>query len=130
MYSSDTGFFRVAPQSRAAVASPNGPWLESTISELTIKQGDNATIPVRVHGGDDINEMPLVVNIATGIKCNLGNPVTLPVRNGIASVPLTATDKLPIGTFYVTVAQTWRSDIRIGMPGPCTSAIPIHVKPR
>jgi len=127
---SDTGFFRVAPQSRVAVAKSQGPWLESTINELTIKQGEKTTIPVRVHGASDLKEMPLVVNLANSIKCNIGTPANYPIKDGIATVPLVDTANLPIGIFAVTVAQTWRSDIRIGMPGPCTPIIKLIVRPK
>ncbi len=129
-YTSDTGFFRVSPQSRAAVAKPKGPWLESTLEELTVRQGENSTIPVRVHGDPAIMEIPLVVNLAESIQCNLGTPATIPVKDGIAKVPLVDTARLPVGTFAITVAQTWRSDIRIGMPGPCTRIIRLHVEPK
>lgn len=127
-YTSDTGFFRITQQARAAVANPNGPWLEATIDELTIKQGEETSIPVRIHGAENLKEIPLVVNLAESIKCNLGTPTTVPINDGIARVPLVDTARLPIGTFAITVAQTWRSDIRVGMPGPCTSIIKLRVR--
>ena len=94
------------------------------------QQGENATIPVRVHGAAELKEIPLVVNLAKGIQCNVGTPTTLPIKNGIAEVPLVNTGELPIGTWAIMVAQSWRSDIRVGMPGPCTSIIQLHVQPK
>lgn len=130
LYTSDMGFFRVASQSRAAVAESKGPWLETMVSELTIKQGEETTIPVRIHSEAEVSEMPLVVNLAEGIRCNLGTPGPVPVKDGIAHVPLVDTARLPVGDLAITVAQTWRSDIRVGMPGPCTSIIRLHVQPK
>lgn len=126
---SDTGFFRVAPQAYTTVAKPRDLWLESMIKELTITQGETAKIPVRVHGAANAKEVPLVVNLAEGIKCNLGTPVNIPLsKDGIVNVPLVNTSKIPVGTFAITVAQTWRSDIRVGAPGPCTPIIQLHVR--
>ena len=130
-YTSDTGFFRVTPVSRAAVAKARGPWLESMVDEVTITQGEDTTIPVRIHGAKpDLKEMPLVVNLGYSIKCNHGPPVTLPIKDGVCQVPLVQTSELPIGELFITVAQTWRSDIRIGMPGPCTRIIKLNVQPK
>jgi hypothetical protein len=128
-YTSDTGFFRVTPVTRAAVATPQGPWLEAKTNELSIKAGENATIPVRVHESGSDKELSLVVNIATiGVACSHGTPVTVPIRDGVAEVPLTMTGQLPPGTLGLVVARAWRSDVRIGMPGPCTTIIRLNVQ--
>jgi hypothetical protein len=74
--------------------------------------------------------MPLVVNLATaGVACNLGTPKNLPIQDGLVAVPITLVPEIPPGTYGITVAQTWRSDIRIGMPGPCTRLIKLTVLP-
>jgi hypothetical protein len=128
-YTSDTGFFRVTPVARAAVAKPQCPWLESMIDELSIKAGENTKIPVRIHGAGEEKELSLVVNIATaGVACSHGTPVTVPIRDGVAEVPLVMTQQLPPGTLGLVVARAWRSDVRIGMPGPCTSIIRLNVQ--
>lgn len=129
-YTSDTGFFRASPISRVAVAKAQGPWLEASAGELTGRPGDTLNIPVRVHNAKDLKEMPTVVNLATnGVACGLNAPRTLPIQEGMVLVPLTLPAEMPIGKFGVTVAQTWRSDIRVGMPGPCTALIPLTVVP-
>ena len=38
-YTTDTGFFRASPLSRAAVAKPQGPWLEAVTNEIAIVRG-------------------------------------------------------------------------------------------
>lgn len=131
MYTSDTGFFRASPISRAAVAKPQGPWLEPMTNELKMTPGGTTTITVRVHGAPDLKEMPTVVNLATnGVACGLMTPQNLPITDGKITVPFKLPDEMPIGQFGVTVAQTWRGDIRIGMPGPCTPLIPLTVIPK
>ena len=133
-YTSDTGFFRVSPVSRVAVAKSQGPWLEAITSEITIPAGGAATIPVKVLGAGDVKEMPIVVNIATaGVAGVLTTPQNLPIKlsedgkTGVVEVPIKLAPEIYPGTYGITIAQTWRSDIRIGMPGPCTSLIKLTV---
>ena len=133
-YTSDTGFFRVSPQSRVAIAKSQGPWLEAIVLEITIAAGGNATIPVKVLGAGDVKELPIVVNIATaGVACVLTTPQNLPIKpsedgkTGVVEVPIKLPPEIHPGTYGITIAQTWRSDIRIGMPGPCTPLIKLTV---
>ncbi|MEK6259521.1 MAG: PPC domain-containing protein [Planctomycetota bacterium] len=135
-YTSDTGFFRVSPQSRVAVAKSQGPWLEAIAPEITITAGGNATIRVKVLGAGDGKEMPIVVNIATaGVACVLTTPQNLMIKpsedgkTGVVEVPIKLAPEIYPGTYGITIAQTWRSDIRIGMPGPCTPLIKLTVVP-
>ena len=135
-YTSDTGFFRVSPQSRVAVAKSQGPWLEAITPEITITAEGNATIPAKVLGAGEVKEMPIVVNIATaGVACVLTTPQNLTIKRsedgktGVVEVPIKLPPELPPGTYGITIAQTWRSDIRIGMPGPCTPLIKLTVVP-
>ncbi|MDB5391319.1 MAG: peptidase domain protein [Planctomycetaceae bacterium] len=129
-YSSDTGFFRASPISRVTIAKSQGPWLEAVTSEISIPQGGSGNVIVKVHGAGDVKEMPIVVNLATaGVACGLTTPRNLPIVNGQVEVPLRLPAEVLPGTYGVTVAQTWRSDIRIGMPGPCTRLIKMTVVP-
>lgn len=129
-YTSDTGFFRASPVSRVAVARSQGPWLESVTPALSIQTGGSGSVVVKVHGAGDFKQMPLVVNLATaGVACGLTTPQNLPIIDGQVTVPIKLGPEVPPGVFSIVVAQTWRSDIRIGMPGPCTSAIPLTVLP-
>ena len=128
-YTSDTGFFRITPVSRAVVAKPQGPWLSATSREFTVSAGGTLDIPVQVHGPDVEASIALVTNAGMiNVGCGLNAPRTVAVEGGIAKLPLTVSnDQMPPGSYDVVVARSWRSDIRIGMPGPCTPPIRIHV---
>jgi hypothetical protein len=127
-YTSDTGFFRVSPQSRAAIAKPQGPWLESLTKEINLTPGGSGVIAVKIHNAGDLPNIPLVVNLATaGVACALDPPQKLSIQNGTAQVPLKLPPEMQPGTYSVVVAQSWRSDIRIGMPGPCTPLVKLVV---
>ncbi len=130
-YSSDTGFFRATPLSRAAVAKAQGPWLEAITKSLEVPRGGSGKIRVKVHGAPaDLKEMSIAVSIATaGVACSLQTPRTLPLVDGQVEVPLTLVPELPPGDFSIVAAQAWRSDIRTGMPGPCTELINLKVVP-
>lgn len=129
-YTSDTGFFRASPVSRVAVAKSQGPWLEAVTQEISIAQGGSGTITVKAHGAADLKVMPIVVNLATfGVAAGLTTPQNLPITDGRVDVPLKIPPEIYPGTYGITVAQSWRSDIRIGMPGPCTSLIKLTVLP-
>lgn len=131
-YSSDIGFFRASQHSRAAVAKPQGPWLDlANVSEIKLKLGQTAILPVRVFGAAaDLQEMPLVINLATnGVACGLVTPQIIPIKNGIAEIPVKIPNGMPPGTFRIVAAQTWGADIRVGMPGPCTPPIKMVVEP-
>ena len=130
-YTSDTGFFRASPRSRVAVAKSVGPWLETDVREIKLAPGENSTITVNVRGAaGDLKAMPLVVNLATaGVACGLGTPQTIPIVGGKVEMPLKVPAEIAPGTYGIVVAQSWRSDIRIGMPGTCTPLIKLIVEP-
>ena len=130
-YTSDTGFFRASPVSRVAVAKPQGPWLEAITPELTLPQAGKGVLQVRVHNAGETKDMPVVVSLAgNGVACGLTTPQNIPIKDGIVSVPVSLPAELPVGTFGITVAQTWRNDIRVGMPGPCTCLLKLTVLPK
>ncbi len=83
---------------------------------------------MKILNAGDAKEMPITVSLATaGVACGLATPQNLPIHDGLVEVPLKLPPELPPGTYGVTVAQTWRNDIRIGMPGPCTPLINVTV---
>lgn len=129
-YTSDTGFFRASPVSRVAVARPQGPWLEAITQHCTLSPGESTSLQVRVHGAGEVKEMPVTISLVTnGVASGLATPRNIPIKDGIVTVPFTLPKETPIGVFGITVAQTWRNDIRVGMPGPCTALIPMTVTP-
>lgn len=131
-FTSDIGFFRTSQQTRAVVAKSPGPWLEAITSEVKLKPGETGIVQVKVHGAAaDLKEMSLIINLATnGVACGLTTPQNIPIKDGIAEVPLKLPAEMPIGRFGIVAAQSWRSDIRTGMPGPCTSLIRMTVLPK
>lgn len=129
-FTSDTGFFRASPFSRVAVTKPQGPWLEPVTQQISITQHGTGTLTVKVNGAGDLKQMPIVVNLAGfGVACVLTTPQNLPIIDGQIEVPIKLPEDMFPGIYGITVAQTWRSDIRIGMPGPCTPLIPLTVTP-
>jgi hypothetical protein len=129
-YSSDTGFFRATPISRAAVTKPHGVILKLAGESTEAIVGKKTEIPVLVTGVADGMPISLSVNYAsTGVACGHETPQTITVKDGKAMLPFTVTDQMPPGTYNVCVCLAWRSDIRIGMPGPCTPLFPLKVLP-
>ena len=131
-YSSDIGYFRASQQTRAAVAKPQGPWLDlANVTEIKLNPGGTVTLPIKVFGAAaDLKAMPLVINLATnGVACGLVTPQNVTIKDGIAEVTIKIPAEMPIGTFSIVAAQTWGSDIRVGMPGPCTPPIRMVVEP-
>lgn len=126
-YSSDTGFFRVSPQARAAVTLPHGPRLEAMANELTVTQGESGKLSVRLHGFNEPMQTT-VVNLSTnGVSSTLGTPQALAVKDGIVEVSV-STENLHAGTHCIVVSGRWGADIRGGMPGPCSQIVRLHVK--
>ena len=83
-----------------------------------------------MHGAGDVQEMPITVSLVTnGVASGLATPRNIPIKNGIVTVPFTLPAETPVGEFGITIAQTWRNDIRVGMPGPCTALIKMTVIP-
>ncbi|MCC7424662.1 MAG: pre-peptidase C-terminal domain-containing protein [Planctomycetaceae bacterium] len=130
-YTTDIGFFRISPQSRVAVARPQGPWLEAITTEITGKPGETVRAQVRVHNAENLKEMPIVVSMATvGVACGFVAPKNTPIIDGKCDVAVLIPNEMPVGTFYCTIAQTWRSDVRTGVPGPCTPLLKLTVQPK
>lgn len=130
-YSSDIGFFRVAPVARAIVCTPRWSWLSAPGVSLSGKAGDVLEIPLVVHEQEKKEEgVNLVINLATaGVACALNPPGVVPIREGKTSVTLKIPAELPPGPYGITVARSWQSDIRAGMPAPSTPLIPLRVLP-
>ncbi len=96
--------------------------------EATI--GKKMEIPVLVTGVADGMPINLSVNYAsTGVACGHETPQVLTVKDGKVLLPFTVSDQLPSGTYNICVCLAWRSDIRVGMPGPCTPLFPLKVLP-
>jgi len=57
----------------------------------------------------------------------MGPPQTVALRDGKGVLPVKIDPQLPPGRYGITVGLRWRSDIRIGMPGPATRLIVLDV---
>jgi hypothetical protein len=126
----DRTFCRWSMQSRAIVALPRGPHLETDVTTLHVVEGSNADLPVRLVGGAVDGKWSLVANLArNSFQCVLGVPQAVNVAGGRAMFPLN-TEKLPPGIHSVVVARAWASEVRKGMPGPCTPIVQVHVAPK
>lgn len=127
-YTSDTGFFRITPVGRAVVAQPQTPWLSTTTSTLTVEPNGTFTVPVKVHSTNPIDMLDLTADLATsGVATAMSPPQAIAVKDGVAQLPIKLADHIKPGQYDITVALRWRSDIRIGMPGPCTPLIKLNV---
>lgn len=130
-YTSDTGFFRVSPASRVAVARKQGATLSTDTSDFTMTLGETLKIPVRVADAGDAKEISLTANVCSnGVASNWGSPASITIAEGIATYPLQVPEGATAGNYSLVIARTWRSDIRVGMPGPCTQAIRLTVLPK
>lgn len=126
--------FRISSQARSVVAPRNGPWLEVESGELALsaKPGDEVKVPLVIHypPGSEGAEVGVVANriAAAHHKYDLNAPVTL--KPGVQQTMLTV--KIPASakgeTVEFLVARAWRSDVRAGLPGPCTQLIRVDLK--
>lgn len=129
-YTSDTGFFRLSPAARAVVTLPQGPSLTTSAKDLSAAAGQMVNIPVNVSGGGAITQLDLTADMATaGVATALCVPQSVTIRDGQGVLPLKVPEHFRPGRYGITVSLRWRSDIRIGMPGPCTSLIRLDVTP-
>ncbi len=122
----DRQFCRVSSKLRAAVAQDLGLRLASEKSELSVVQGQNAELAVKVEPAT-FTQLPVSVNLAgPSFKCNLGVPQTLPLKAGVVTVPITC-EKFTPGIYPIVVSLAWTSETRKGMPGPCTKVVLLRV---
>jgi hypothetical protein len=127
-YTSDTGFFRITPVGRAVVAQPQTPWLSTTTSTFTVEPLGTFIVPVEVHSANPLDTLDLTADLATsGVATALSPPQAIAVKDGVALLPIKLADHIKPGQYDITVGLRWRSDIRIGMPGPCTPLIKLNV---
>ncbi|MBL8825782.1 MAG: hypothetical protein JNM18_02265, partial [Planctomycetaceae bacterium] len=118
---------RWSAASRAAVALPQGPYLETAVERLTVVEGQDAELPVRLVGDNVDGKWSLIACHSTnGVAFGLGVQQEVTIRDGQAIFPL-STQRLPVGTHSIVVARAYRSDIRINLPGPCTPIVLVDV---
>ena len=130
-YSSDVGLFRMTPVARAAVAKAQTPWLSTDVKEISVPLKGKFDIPVTIHNAGDLKTIELTAQMATsGVACALSPPQAVAIDGGKAVLPVTLPENITYpGAYGITVALRWGSDIRGGMPGPCTQLIRMNVLP-
>ena len=130
-FTSDTGFFRLRPVSRAVVARPQGPTLAAEALEITMTLGGTAQIPVRVLDFGDAKEISVNANVCSnGVASSWGSPQSLPIVDGKITFPLQVPEGCSAGLYALVIARSWGADIRVGMPGPSTQTIKLIVLPK
>jgi hypothetical protein len=128
MSDDDRELCRWSPKMRAVVARDVGLRLAAKSPELRVPAGGRGELEVRVEGASG-NEFAASVNLATdGIQLALSPPQKLPLAGGVIRVAIPCESLAP-GIYPIVVAQAWGSETRIGMPGPCTSIVHLHVEP-
>lgn len=127
---SDRMHVRGSLLARAVVAEPLDSWLETTVTEISVVEGQTANIPVKLHRRPNAPaSLGVVINGPTpAVAVGLRPPLTLTPDQSEITVPLPVTE-WKAGDYSITVARSWSSDIRGGRPGPCTPLIRLHVLP-
>lgn len=127
-YTSDIGLFRITPLARAAVTSFQAPWLSTPTESLRVPVGGQAEIPIQVHNADKLDKIDLSADVArSGVATALNVPQSVALRDGKGVFLLKLGPEMKPGRYGIVVALRWRSDVRIGMPGPCTRVIELEV---
>ena len=129
-FSSDVGLFRLTPNARAVVAASQTPWLTTPVSSLRVPPNGTVEIPVQMHGSGSFASLDLTADLCTsGVATALVPPRPVTVKNGQAVLSFSLPAQIAPGRYGIVAGFRWRSDIRIGMPGPCTPIITLDVEP-
>ncbi len=119
---------RGSPIARAVVCKALDASVSTTVKELTVEAGQSAQFPVTVKRTGGNAPLGLVVNGPTpSAGCAWGSPITLRADQTEATLEV-PTREIPPGTYAITAARSWASDLRAGRPGPCTPLVLLHVK--
>ena len=121
---------RASPIARAVVAEPLDTWLETSITEISVVEGQATNIPAKIHRRPNAPAtLGVVINGPTpAVNVAWRAPFALTSEQSDLSIPLTVAD-WKAGDYDITVARSWSSDIRGGRPGPCTPLIRLHILP-
>lgn len=118
----------MTPQARAAVAQPQTPRLSTPLTRLTAEPGGSIDIPVQVYDAGQLESIELTADVASsGVATAIGVPQAVAIKEGQAMMHVKLPEHMTAGHYDMVVSLRWRSDIRIGMPGPCTRLIHLAV---
>lgn len=125
----DRMHLRFSPQARAVIAPPLDSSLETTVSELTVEQGQRVEIPVAFRR-DPKSKVQMSVTLdgqTVAASTAWQPPFPLAADQSQVLLPVTVGADRPPGTYGVVISRSWASDLRAGRPGPCTTMIKLHV---
>ncbi len=128
---SDPHQFQLSPAARAVVAAPQGPWLDTATTALDVKPGDKLTIPVTLHNlGEKPESFQIIANQARSHHiASFGAPVKVPAGVTKFDMPLEIPASMKPGVYGIVIARQWLSNLRGGLPGPCTPVIRLKAAP-
>lgn len=128
----DRMFLRESELARAVVAPPLDCRLETSVTELAVRQGGTVEIPVRVIRSEKATG-PIAISIdGPTVAAGTGWRVPLALAEGQTEATLSVTPSLDWrpGTYPIVVSRAWAADIRAGRPGPCTPVILLRIEPK
>lgn len=129
---SDPHQFQFSPISRAVVAAPQGPWLSTETATIQAKPGEKFTVPIELHNlGKKPESFQVIANMARSHHiANYGSPVSIPAGSTKFDMPVEVRADMKPGIYGLVIARQWGSNLRGGLPGPCTSVIRLEIVPK
>jgi len=118
-------------QSRAVVAQRFEPWFEAGATRVEATRGQKVVkVPVVVRGVEPRERIPVSVDhVSSRTRSAFMAPAEIEVgADGESLVPVNIEGKKP-GRYDIVVSTRWVSEIRKGMPGPCTPLVQLDIRP-
>lgn len=120
---------RPSPVARAAVGKRHTPWFEPTLTHVkATAEQKTVEVPLKVRGVKPGESVPVSIDrVGSRTRCAFMSPKQVKVgANGEARIAVKVADRDP-GSYYIVISKRWVSQIRKGLPGPCTQLIRIEV---
>lgn len=127
----DRMHLRFSPESYAVVAAPLDSRISTSVTELTVVQGQSVDVPVTV-AREPGQSSPLSLNVdgqTVAASCAWRSPFSVPEGTTYIRIPLEVSSERTPGRYSIVVSRSWSSDLRGGRPGPCTPLIDLIVLP-
>lgn len=126
----DRMHLRFSRASRAVVAGPLDSHLETAVRELTVEQGTQVQIPVKLIRRPETKSQISITAEGQTVAASTAwqAPFALAADQNEIMLPFKVNADRPPGTYSIVVSRSWASDLRGGRPGPCTPLITLHVK--
>jgi hypothetical protein len=127
----DRMHLRFSPESYAVVAAPLDARIATSVTQLSVVQGQSVEIPVTVVR-EPGQTSPLSLNVdgqTVAASCAWRSPFSVPDGMTEIRIPLEVSTERTPGRYSIVVSRSWSSDLRGGRPGPCTPLIELVVLP-